>query len=93
MKNIASLAVGTAAFAALLAFAPPAAARGGFVDPAPPGVGSITYQEYCRDYSYRQRHADRCTRYYNINDHRDYKDKDRDRHHRHHDHDGDTTPN
>ena len=94
MKKFASLAFGAVALAAMLGFAQPAAARGPYVDPSPVGVSSASYQEYCRDYSYRQRHADRCIHYYSISDHRNHNDDSRNKDNRrqNHDRNGDVAP-
>jgi hypothetical protein len=100
MRRFTSWAVGAVAFASITSFTPPAVARDGFyVDPSPPGVGSYTVEEYCRDDpTYRLRHLDRCSRYLDGNgyyrDSRYYDDRDsddyRDRHRRHrHHHDRD----
>ena len=86
MKLFASMTAGVIAAGALVATTQSADARGFYVDPAPPGVGSYTIQEYCRnDPSYRMRHLDRCSRYYDsgYDDHRDARH--RHKHHRYHD--------
>ena len=91
MTNFASLMFGTVALAAMIGVAQPAAARGGYVDPHPTGVSAATLQEYCRDYSYRQRHAGVCHRYYRADYRNDNTNaRDRDRHHQPDDHENST---
>ena len=62
MRALASLAIGTVIVSAALAIEPSAAADR-YIDPAPPGVASYTFEEYCREYSYRVRHPT-CSRFY-----------------------------
>ena len=98
MRTFASLTLGTAAIAAIFAVAQPAAAEGAYVDPAPPGVASYTFEEYCREYAYRVRHP-ACSRfiddsgYYNSGYYYDDNGRRHERkyrkHRHHHDRDND----
>ena len=84
MKLLTSAALGAIALATTLSVAEPAAARsdvGVYVGPNGVAVSIDRYKEYCRDYSYRERHWDRCNRYYGHVYRNDYERHDYGRHH------------
>lgn len=67
MKTFTTAAMAAVTLAATLSFAEPAAARsnvGVYVGPNGVSISVERYREYCRDYYYRERHWDRCARFY-----------------------------